>query len=59
MAASLQANLRRLRTEVERALDGEDNVTVFIYISDELPEPICFQMGKGENELVIDIEDLI
>jgi hypothetical protein len=33
MAASLQANLRRLRTEVERALDGEYNVTVYIYIS--------------------------
>lgn len=57
MAASLQANLRRLRTEVERALDGEDNVKVYIYISDELPEPISFQMGKGENELVIDIEE--
>jgi hypothetical protein len=57
LAAPLQANLRRLRTEIERALDGEDNVTVFIYISDELPRPICFQMGEGENELVIDIEE--
>ena len=57
LAAPLQANLRRLRTEVEGALDGEDNVTVFIYISDVLPRPICFQMGKGENELVIDIEE--
>ena len=57
LAAPLQANLRRLRTEIERALDGEDNVTVFIYIADELPEPICFQMGEGKNELVIDIEE--
>lgn len=57
LAPPLQANLRRLRTEVERALDGEDNVTVYIYISDELPQPIHFQMGEGENELVIDIEE--
>lgn len=57
LSAPLQANLRKLRTKVEQALDGEDNVKVYIYVSDELPEPICFQMGKGENELVFNIEE--
>jgi hypothetical protein len=40
-----------------RVLGGEDNVTIKIYISDELDEPECFQMGKGENEIVFDIEE--
>ena len=57
MASPLQAHLRKFRTQVERALDGEGNVKVYIFIADELPEPIPIQMGKGENELVIDIEE--
>ena len=57
MTAPLRANLRSLRTKIAKALDGENNVTVYIYISDELDEPICLQMGNGENELVIDIEE--
>lgn len=57
LSAPLQANLRKLRTKIEEALDGEDNVKVYIYVSDELPEPICLQTGKGENELVFDIDE--
>jgi len=33
LTAPLQANLRKLRTKVEKALGGEDNVKVYIYIS--------------------------
>ena len=42
---------------VERVLDGEANVTIKIYISDELDEPACFQIGNGECELVFAIEE--
>ena len=56
MSAPLLKNLRKLITEIGRILDGEDNVTVYIYIS-ELPAVICLQMGKGEKEVVITIDE--
>ena len=57
MTPPLQENLRKLRIMVERVLGGEANVKIKIYISDELDEPDCFQIGNGENELVFDIEE--
>lgn len=56
-AAPIEANMRRLRIEIDRKIGGEDNIKVNIYILDELDEPICYQSGKGENELVINIEE--
>ena len=53
----IQRNLRKLRIEIATVLNGEDNVAVFIYISDEVADPIHLQMGSGENELVINIEE--
>ena len=53
----LLANLRWFRIEKERMLNGEDNVKVYIYISDELPRPIRLLMGNGENKVIIDIEE--
>ena len=53
----LQENLRRLRIEIERVLGGEDNVKIDIYISDELDDPECIQIGNGENKLVFDVEE--
>lgn len=57
MTPPLQENLRRLRIEIERVLGGEDNVKIDIYISDELDQPECFQIGNGENKLVFDVEE--
>ena len=57
LTPALQKNLRKLRLMIVRVLGGEDNVKIKIYISDELDEPECFQMGKGENEIVFDIEE--
>jgi hypothetical protein len=42
---------------ITNILNDEDNVAVFIYISDEAADPIHLQMGNGENELVINVEE--
>lgn len=52
----MNRNLRKLRLEIYEALDEEENYTVFLYISDELEDPIKFVNGSGDNELVINIE---
>lgn len=49
-------NLRKLRIDIGKILNEENNVKVIIYIS-ELPNPICLQMGLGKNEIVITIEN--
>lgn len=57
MSAPVRSNLRKLRTIIDKAVEGEENLTVYIYISDELDEPIKLQTGAGDNELLIDIEE--
>ena len=54
LPAPLLQKLREVRLKIDCILNGEDNVKVTIYIS-ELSEPVCLQMGKGENEVVIAI----
>ena len=56
MSAPVLKNLRKLITEIDGILNGEDNVKVCLYIS-ELPEAICLQMGEGKQELPIVIDE--
>lgn len=57
LADPLKRNLQKLRLQIHKALNGEENYHVYIYISDELDDPIKFENGSGDNELVIDIEE--
>ena len=57
VAEEIHKHIRDLRTEITNILNDEDNVAVFIYISDEAADPIHLQMGNGENELVINVEE--
>lgn len=57
LSDQVNRNLRKLKTEIHKALDGEENYIVYLYISDELDDPIEFKNGNGVNELVIDIDE--
>ena len=56
MSAPVLKNLRKLIIDIDGILNGEDNVTVFLYIS-ELPEAICLKMGEGKQELPILLDE--
>ena len=56
LSAPVLKNLRKLIIDIDGILNGEDNVTVFLYIS-ELPEAICLKMGEGNKELHILLDE--
>jgi hypothetical protein len=56
LSAPVLKNLRKLIIDIDGILNGEDNVTVFLYIS-ELPEAICLKMGEGKKELPIGLDE--
>lgn len=49
-----QTKLRELRSDIYKALDGETNVRISIFVRD-IDEPFKFKINEGKEHLIINI----